>query len=84
MAGTEPLIEKKDAKTALEDETVRLLYDMYHKLAGMVEQMQGMDETTDENEEELAGLREAENELLARVTDWLQAHGVPDPWQPVL
>ena len=84
MAGTEPLTERKDATAALEDETVRLMYDMYHNLAGMVEQMQGMDETTDENEEELAGLYEAENALLGRATDWLQIHGVPDPWQPVL
>ncbi len=84
MAGTEPLTERKEATAALEDGTVRLMYDMYHNLAGMVEQMQGMDETTDENEEELAGLHGAENALLGRATDWLQAHGVPDPWQPVL
>lgn len=46
MARTEPLTEKKDATAALEDETMRLMCDMYHNLAGMVEQMQGMDETT--------------------------------------
>lgn len=84
MAGTGTLTEKEDAKTkaALEDETVRLVYDLHHKLFDMVEQMQEGDDGMDD--EEMAELHEAENTLLGRATDWLQAHGVPDPWQPGL
>ncbi len=82
MAKTIPPTEKKDAKNALEDDTVRLVYDMYHKLAEMVEQTQGMDEATDENEQEMAELQEAEDALVGRAAVWLQANGVAEPWQP--
>ena len=82
MAGTEPLTEKKDAKTkaALEDDTVRLVYDLYDKLDDMVEQMQEGDDGMDD--EEMAELHEAENALLGRTAEWLQARGVSAPCGP--
>lgn len=79
MAGTKPLTEKKDSKTALEDGTVRLMYDLHHKLFDMVEQMQEGDDGMDDDE--MAELHEAENALLGRAVAWLQAKGVSDPWQ---
>ncbi len=77
MAGTEPLTEKKDAKAELEDETVRLMYDTYHKLFDLVEQMQEMDDGMDDGE--MAEMHEAEKTLLRRAGAWLQAKGVSDP-----
>jgi hypothetical protein len=67
------------ARAALQDATVRLVYDMFHKLAGMVEQMQDMDDGMDE--EERVELHEAEDALVGRAAAWLKAKGVPEPWK---
>jgi len=66
MTKRKPATKEENAKKALRDATVRLVYDMYHKLTDVVEQMQGIDEVTDENEEEMAELHEAEKSLLGR------------------
>lgn len=79
MAKTISLTERKDAKAALEDETVRLMYDLHHKLFDVVEQMQEMDNDIDD--EERAELHRDENALLGRAVAWLQAKGVSDPWR---
>ena len=67
------------ARAALQDATVRLVYDMFHKLAGMVEQMQDMDDGMDD--EERVELHEAEDALVGRAAAWLKAKGVPEPWK---
>lgn len=79
MAKTISLTERKDAKAALEDETVRLMYDLHHKLFDLVEQMQEMDNDIDD--EEGAEVHRDENALLGRAVAWLQAKGVSDPWR---
>ena len=80
------MVEKKKSPTreagagaALQDTTARLVYDMNHKLAGMVEQMQDMDDGMDDDER--TELHEAENALVERAVAWLEAKGVPEPWQ---
>ncbi|MFQ5464064.1 MAG: hypothetical protein ACE5E5_15740 [Phycisphaerae bacterium] len=79
MAKTISLTEKKDAKAALEDETVRLMYDLHHKLFDMVGQMRDGDDCMDDDE--MAELHQAEKALLGRSVAWLQAKGVSDPWR---
>ncbi len=79
MAGTGTQTEGNDLKAALAVETVGLVYDVYRKLDDMVEQMQDGDDGMDDDE--MAELHEAENALLGRVVAWLQAKGVPEPWQ---
>lgn len=84
MAGTETLTEKEDAETkaALANQTVRLVYDLHHKLFDMVEQMQEGDDGMDD--EEMAELHQAENALIGRTADWLWANGAPDPHRSAL
>lgn len=79
MAETISLTDKKGAKAALEDETVRLMYDLHRKVFDMVEQMQDGDDGMDDDER--AEIHRDENALLGRAVAWLQAKGVSDPWR---
>ena len=71
--------EEAGAGAALQDATARLVYDMYRKLADMVEQMQEMDDGMDDDER--TELHEAEDALVGRAVAWLKAKGVPEPWR---